>query len=450
MKKINYYLAFLSSLSILLVACGKDRDAQDYKNDLLSKSLAKLQAVQGSYSGYVISKKDGSNMGAMKVTLTAKTKVTQGSDQSGSTAQAVLAVNVDFQGISKMAVVAQDSYFDSERGHFQTDIPIVLRNSQGQFENKTVTISGVVAGEHLVGELQGFEFPEYGAKIDLNKQNISLEALAKRVPPVNGGFSNGGFIGVTHFARGVTKNVLMVLSKPNTTSEVDFYNLFSPVKPVQITLNYGQDAQINFSNGNWDQRVGKLTGQAKLTQVSEGPNGTSISQSVDISLICEVASGNGFACKVQASNAVGNVAEIQLAPNTDGSEINDDNGNRGPLTKSYKGFFVFGPTDKIPSILAVTYPARTRIEEITNLFFPRTEVNVVVNLNIKEIGLSFSKVKWDITKGTLDTTQPPDGVSARVTLTCQNFYFLDENYSFQCRYHSNGNANGQLIFTSEH
>ncbi|MGZ3794482.1 MAG: hypothetical protein ACXVCP_19195 [Bdellovibrio sp.] len=469
MKIRRLYTLYSSAISVMVVAlmlsaCGKDHDLQDYNNDLLVKKLAKLQAVQGSYSGYVVSKKDNSNMGAMKVTLTAKTKVIDGTTSSGSSAQAVLAVNVEFQGVSKMAVVAKDSFFDSERGQFQTDIPIKIKNSRGQDEEKTITISGVVAGDHLIGELQGLEFPEYGAKIDLNRDNVSLEALTKKIPPKNITFTNGGYIGTTRFAKGPTKNVLMVLSKPNTTSELDFYYVFSPVKPVLITLNYGQDAQISFANGNWDQRVGKLTGQSKLPQTQDksaagaGPTDTgsnsagSNSLSIDISLMCDVVNGNGFSCKVEASNSIGSVAEIRLAENTDGSEISDDNANRDAITKTYKGTFIFNVNDnKVPAVLSVTYPARTRLEEITNLFFPKTEIYVVVDLNIKRIGLSFSKVKFDTAKGTLDTTQSPDGVTARLTLSCQNFHFEDEDeeYYFQCSYHSNGTVNAQLEFKSK-
>lgn len=454
MKNNIFTLTLVYTLFLALLGCGKDRDLQDYKNDLLAKSLSKIQAIQGSYAGYVISKKDGSNMGAMKVSLAAKTKVISGSDQSGSTAQPILAVNIDFHGVSKMAVVTQDSYFDSEKGQFQTDIPIKIKNSQGEFENKTVSINGVVVDGRLIGELQVTDYPEYGANLNLAKQqDVNLEALAKKNPPAAGGFTNSGYIGTTHFARGATKNVLMIVSKPNTTSEADFYNLFSPVKPVQITLKYGQEAQINFVNGNWDQRVGKLTGQAKLSQVLVGPNGTSTTQTVDIPLTCELANGTGFACKIQAGNAVGTIATLNLVPNIDGSEVPEDNANRSTITKSYQGIWKLSPTENIPSTLAVTYPARTHMEEITNLFFHRTEMNVLVHLSFGP-SVNFLNVKWDTVNGTLDTTQTVQtgGMNVVLTLMCQNFHFTDaeKGYSFQCHYHSSmGNSDEQFIFTSE-
>lgn len=452
MKKANTCLIFLFTLSIILNGCGKDRDLQDYKNDLLADSIAKLQAFKGSYSGYVTSKRDGLNMGAMRITLIPKTKVIGGSDQSGSTAQAVLAVNVEFQGLSKMAIAAQDSFVDDDKGSFQTDIIVKVKNSQGNFEDKTVTITGIVNGESLVGELQAIDYPDYSAKINLIKQDTSLEVLAEKVKPSNGGFSHGSYIGKTKFTSGTIKNVIMVLLKPNTTSEADFYNLFAPVKPVQVTLNYGQDAQLNFTNGNWDQRTGKLTGQTKLSQVLVSPNGTTTTQNADFSLSCEMANGNGFGCEITASNAVGKVASIDLVPNKTGqTDVEDNQNNRSPITKSYHGILKL-TSGNVDSVLAAIYPARTRLEEITNLYFPRTEVNIVVNLSFRGVGITFSNVKFDTVRGSLDATQNmiSDGLTATLTLTCQNFHFVDKNYSFSCLYHSSlGNTDAQFIFSSK-
>lgn len=452
----NLRLSFLVLIagSFLSQACSKDRNLEDYKKELLTNSLARIQAVQGRYSGYAVSKNDKSNLGAMVVTLRPTTQVSPSKDETKSSAQPLLAVNVEFQGESHMTMTVKDSYFDTESGHFQADIPVQQTNSQGQVETKTVTINGFLRNGKLEGTLEAIDYANYGITFSLSSQGPSLESLAKDGHFPRSIFTKGSYIGSTLFANGTSKAVNMILLKATTTSENDFLNLLLPVKPVELTLNYGNGAHLVFTNGNWDQRVGKLTGQTKLTKSILAPNGNTITQNVDLSLACQITSENGFKCDVNSSSAADAVATIAVSPNDDGRGVPPDSSTtRDAVTKKYLGVLELGSNERVPSKFAVTYAARSRLDEITDLYFPQVEKNVVVNLTFGSVGLTFSTVKWDSNKGTLDATQSivTDGLSTVITLTCQNFFFTDKDYSFNCNYHSSlGNTDVQLKFNSKH
>lgn len=440
MKK-NYFVLLV--LISYLWACSKDQNLDDYKQTRLNQNLAKLQAIQGRYSGYLKSKRDDSSLGALQLTLKATTQVQGSTDESRATAQPILLVNVEFQGVSHVAIVANNSYFDPDSGRFQANIPVQQQNAQGQAHTETISITAVVSAGTITGTLEATGYSDYGGMFVLSRNGKDLDTLAKesKFNP-DSVFTQKNYIGKINFSGGAQKSVVMILLKAPTTSEVDFLNLLIPERLIQINLNFGNDAHIIFNNGNWDQRTGALTGQTTLTRTITTNNNTT-TQTVTLYLYkCDLSQDSkAVDCAISTSNAQAPVAHMNLllSSNANQEPPPDSSSTRDAVVRVYQGQGQLSPGGSwTPVKMTVVDPAKTRMDEITDLFFPPSEEVLQVSISFPgaQVGLNFPTTKWDIAKGTLDGTQTMivDNQSNNLSLSCQNFYFSDKKYSFTCTY----------------
>lgn len=445
----------------MLQACGKDEDLDDYKEIRLEKNLAQLQAVQGSYTGLLISKKTGATLGAMQIQLTASTQVLPSTDQSNASSQPILEATIEFQGLTHMQLAAQNSSYDPNSGTFRANIQInqptpttgtstvATQTTQFNINIGAVVKNGAMTG----GTIEAVGFSDYGASFELSNAGGSLDALAQQtqVSP-DSLFSGAVYTGTTHFAGGVNKPVTLIMMKPQTTSDQDFLTLLVPQKPAQLTLNYGNGAHLLLTNGVWDQDTGLITGLTTLTR--QEPNSVAgqpvVTDSANLQLTCK----NAFLvtdspdCTVTTTASGANVATLNLTPtNATNTEPPADNSTTSAgVSYTYKGSAVL-PGEKTARAVTVTvdFPTRDRLTEITDLYFPTSEENVQVSFNfvgyadIGVEGLSFPNTIWDNLKQTLDSTEnlTVDTQNATLSISCTNFIFAaPKNYNFTCQYYN--------------
>ncbi|MGZ3772241.1 MAG: hypothetical protein ACXVCY_00105 [Pseudobdellovibrionaceae bacterium] len=472
MKTIYLIFALFLS-SAMITGCGKDQNLEDYKKKLLDQDLAQFNAVSGRYSGYVKSNKDkktpglvDKNLGALEITLRTTTQVVNPQDGSKSNAQPLLIASIVFQGESRMSIVGQNCYYDYNSGKFQITIPVtnflnLSSNSNGAASSAVISLNGLIKNGVMTGSLEAMGFSDYGATFSLSQQGASLESLVQASKPEsNIIFLNARYSGTTVFANSnVSKKVDLVILKPQTTSENDFLNLLIPVKPVQITLNYGNGARLLFADGNWNQQTGLLTGHTDLSFSSTSSDGSTSVQTGTLSLTCKQnASGPAFDCSIVTSSSSGAKASIHVDLNQNPSSENgpdDSSTTRDPIIRAYFGEMIVDSDTKVPTSFNVIYPARSRMEEIVSLYYPQAEKLLQINFTFgnPKIGLSFLKVKWDTVKGTLDGIQSTtiNGQAVTATISCENFHFQDEdNYSFSCQYITTlRNSYAELRFKSK-
>lgn len=442
----NFFpILLLVTAALTLQACSKDQDLDDYKKTRLQKNLAEIQTANGKYSGYLLSKQSGANLGALQLTLTATTQVQPSTDESKSSAQPVLLVSVTFQGVSRMTTSAEDTYFDPDTGAFQADVPIVQQAANGQSQTIKISLTGILSNGVLKGTMEAKDYPDYGGTFSLSNKGASLDSLVQASKPTGAAFSQGTYAGTTTFGK-VSKNVSMIILKPVTTSDQDFVSLFFPKIPVKVTLNYGDGALVNFDDSTLDQTNSTVQGNGTITKNN---------QTETLSLTCNGQNTDQhFECSVKTSSAVGEVAHLSLQAST-------DDANKGPAdsdTSSYENHSYDGTVTlrggvSKPAELTVSYAARNRQDEINDLYFPQAEtlLNVNYTLDNGAFGVTFTDVKWDSAKGTLDVTQQgtSDGLSATFSLNCRGFTFGPKPYSFTCDFHSSlGNTYEQIVFKS--
>jgi hypothetical protein len=455
--KVFSLILMLAFTAVLLQGCGKDRNLDDFKKEQLQKNLSEYKSAEGTYTGYLTSKKSGLNMGAVSVNLRAAYNTDPGQDESGSNATPTIITSLEFQGTSRLQVATDKSYYNADSGQFQATFLILQYDTSGHSTSYSILLTGSLHGGQLTGALTALNYENYGATFALSTGSKSIDQLAQDKKPQDAVFAGGTYTGETDFQSGDVKPLNVIFLKPATNSDTDFLNLFLPVKPFEVTLNYGGGALVKFSDSVWDQRVGKLTGHSQLTKSSLNPDGTKApDQIVDLSLTCDLQdSQTDLNCLINTNNTSVAIAQVRVKYNKDGGSEppKDPSDSRGSITRHYQGQLLGKGNGgaNIPTDLTATYGARTPLDEITDLFSPQSEKNLVITLAFGNTGVTFSNVKWDSVKGTLDATQTSvsDGISVTLTLACQGFFFSDKDYSFTCGYHSIlGNTDVQFSFSS--
>jgi hypothetical protein len=436
-------LFILLASTLGLQACSKDQSLDDYKQTRLNQNFAQLQAVQGRYSGIMTSKRTGKTLGALQLTLKATTQVQPSPDESKATAQPVLVANIDFQGASRISVVAQNSYFDPISGKYQANIPVQQTDASGQTKTENISITAAIQNGMISGTLEAAGYSDYGSTFLLNKDGRDIGSLAKEsdIDPSTV-FTQKNYLGTTVFADGTTKAVVMILLKPPTTSQIDFLSLLTPERPLQINLNYGNGAHIIFNNGTWDQRSGNLSGQTPLSRTLI-PSDSTTTQTITLYLNpCQMSQDTTrINCSISTSSSQGPIAHLQLQASSSSNQEPppDKNTHIEAVIRVYNGQAQLTPGAAwTPATMSVVDPAQTRMQEVTDLFFPPSEKILQVSITFPgvQLGISFPTTKWDINRQTLDANQTMvvDNQSNNLSLSCQNFTFSASKYSFTCTY----------------
>ena len=104
--------------------------------------------------------------------------------------------------------------------------------------------------------------------------------------------------------------------------------------------------------------------------------------------------------------------------------------------------------------VGVDYPARSRYDDILDLFLPRTQITLQVAFTTGYTTVTFMRAQWDISTGRLDAindgsstspipnpgSPPPSNPGNPLwvpQIHCTNFYFLQTKKPFICDYSSN-------------
>lgn len=267
------------SLLIALSSCSKDKDLDDYVTERLQSDLAEFKAVEGTYTGYLVSAKDSNvNLGSLKVTLTATTQTSNSSDGSRSTAQPILVSEVEFQGYYQMNIVGQNSLYIPETGQFHTDIPVQVVNGNGQLTTETIALAGTIAEASISGSMQVrghsadagvFTLRSNGPSLrDLNARR-KPDSVTSRAPVLKTyvGTANGVAAG------GQTTPVTMFVTNPPRDKFTEIYYLLYPnaekLMQVSFTLKEGVPG-ATFPVATWDTLNGTLQARQDTNNLNNG------------------------------------------------------------------------------------------------------------------------------------------------------------------------------------
>ncbi len=425
------YPALILATALFTIGCSNDKDLTDYKREKLVKELAALNSAQGDFTGVLTSKRTTQPLGAFKIKWRVSTDVIPSTDESRDSSKPVLMATIEFLGSSHLLINARNGSYDPETGLYQGNIDIPMADKT----TKTITLRALINGAHAIGSLEVVDFTDYGATFDLLRDGEKIDVLAKSIktgPDLR--LTQLYFSGSTHFTVGGDKPVNLILLEPPTTSEGEFYNLMSPIKGVTATFNYGNGAKMEFPAG-WDQRLGVLNGQNTFG-------------SGQISMSC-AQGANTFDCSFSI-DSYGVAADTHVtATATLPPDPPDDSSGRDAIRKEFPGYAEYTPGQWSPISIKLSYPARTRLQEITLLLAPVAEklLEATVVFSAENSVLEkFNTAKWDLRNLTLDgeelhTVPSNPSVQSKHTLSCTDFKFDQQVGEFHCQYSSELLAN---------
>jgi hypothetical protein len=476
-------LASLLAISAL-AGCGKDQDVEDYNNAQLAKDTAKVEAAQGTRTGKLISMRDGSNLGGMEIVFKAGVQVQQQTNGNKASAVPVLRANIILQNGSQMEIDSTDTYYNNDSGEFSMQIPVqepsttttssttntsatsTSSSSQGTSNSTslnggssvatgaapvvtpltaTIYVQGHINGDIVTGTIYEGSHPQFGGRFTLSKNGGDINSLAVGATSSTLDFTQLSFSGTTTFENSKaavkpTRPATLIIAIPESNPQQKFLNVLDPQKAVLLTLNYGSAVHLPLANAQFDQSLGKLTGQLSVF------SGT---QTVTLNTDCNRQSDGGYICthtsNTQSTEVAKTVLNVVSAASAQPSEDPNDS-LREPIFHTYHGSgegFPGSTGHQITSIdMTVVYPSKDRADEILNLFLPESyaeisnmQISLLLDPNSEAaVPVALSGAKWDVNGRELDAQQSLTTIQSTLTLSCQNFSFSSASYDFTCLY----------------
>lgn len=273
-KLSTWIFLALIGLAFALSSCSKDKDLDDYRNEKLQSDLAEYKAVEGSYSGYLVSKENKNiNLGALKITLTATTQTVQSNDESRAFARPVLFAEIRYRGVYESSIVGKNSIYEPSTGHFHTEIEIPIVNETGKDVVETVMLEGSVGSSTLEGVMYVTSDSSGGGAFTLTLNNSSLQDLtAQRKPDVGSGREaiQKSFIGrVTSGGSDTIQkyDVRLHINKPVRDKYNEIYYILRPVTETYLTVTLFLNEHVSgatFPFAIWNNASSTLRGVVLL------------------------------------------------------------------------------------------------------------------------------------------------------------------------------------------
>lgn len=480
--------------------CAQDRNLDDYKKQQAQNDLAKLSAPAGRYSGQLTGL-SGNLLGAMQMTLVARSIANANSDGTAGTAAASLVGTIEYQnGTTSLSFVTTTSNYDSSTGTYSATVVIPTTSSASATSgatassgtptatgSQTLVLSALIRGNLITnGTIQSATSSSNIVNFSLTKNGDPIGSLNAKIgnkaaaanPTANETVS---YIGTTTFnTSGEIKPVQIQILKAAKRTAEDFLVLVNPAENVTVSLNYGPKASLVNPNATRDLSKNSLSGSANLP-IPNPTNSAGALTNLIINLDCQYSNndktltcqqfstsspdpsntqttGTGNAIAYTVANLVSNnqkmpvdtstrISTTQIYPGYRSLEVTDSKTGK-TITKKTSVVVAGVTTSRID--LSITYLPKSRNEELSDLFFTPGEESVEATLILFAdarfpIAVSFPNTVWDQAAGTLSGTGTINNssITATVTFDCSNFRSSPSttaNAAYSCNYHSNQSA----------
>ena len=257
-------IASLGLVSLMLFSgCAKDKNMEDYRREQLQESLTRITSISGSYSGTLISKIDGTNLGGITLKFQARTDVQANTGNVSNQQNAIVSGSLKFQSLTSAEIVFDNGFYDDQTGDFQVAIQIP---QEGGTVSK-LSLSGVVSGDRWLGSIEVKGQPEYGGELNLQRNALppstsSIEVGGSRLQQINR--LNYSYVG-TYQVDGGNFPFKMRFIDRDILPEQKFSKLFSPVRNININCDL-TGIELNFVHAILDDKEGTLTGSDPFDQ----------------------------------------------------------------------------------------------------------------------------------------------------------------------------------------
>ena len=283
-------LALIMSSIFILLSCGKDKNMDDFRRDQLQQSFARITSISGSYSGPVMSKVDGSNLGNILLKFKASTDVQSNSGRVSNDQSVLVSGSINLKSLTTTEVTFDNGFYDDVTGDFQVTIPV----AQDGGVTAKISLTGHISEDHWIGSIDVKDQEEYGASLNLTKDappsnTSSLEVGGVRLQQIK---KLDYLYEGTYRAAGTTAPIKMSFINRDIFPEQSLYKLFSPIRQVSVNCDLTQ-FEVNFSNASLDDKNGLLVAHDPTDQQGHPARA---------SLTCkkfETGSDFGWDCEIQ-------------------------------------------------------------------------------------------------------------------------------------------------------
>lgn len=260
MKSGGIFLGILFLVGF--TGCG-DRTLEQHNREKVAYEFAQIQLIEGTYQGDVIAASDKTSLGSISIFLEAQKKIMNPGEQVTSTQQASLKGTLTLNAPIRSTISFNDGFYDTDRKELMLQFPMTLRSSRVV----NFQISGKFIDDRLEGTIKILEYPDQVGNFQLLKTETPVfkPVIAKNSNASPAGPVSQEWIAHTDRIRSLVLPVyLRILPQVFSDSE-KIYDLLSPVKILDVAIDFGEVVQILFPNAEWDWRRGTLHGE---TQVS--------------------------------------------------------------------------------------------------------------------------------------------------------------------------------------
>lgn len=416
-------------LAILLVGCGRDRDAEDYQKEKRADQLEKIQSIQGNYSGHLLASGSKEKWGALRISLTSASEVQNNNPEEGPISQPILLTSLEFLGTQRLSLTAQKSSYDPESRLLVAEV---------QLQNTIIMISAEVKEGALVGKIESRGHSNFGGQFELLSSNPSLDSLNQKIAPsARALWTQLRFLGQSSFKFGPsTREAEYLIQQDSSSASEQFAQLLSPLKTTSFTVNFGGGTKLTFPTALLDLQTGTL----KAQQTSQ--------EGVMLDLACSLGMDSSFIigglnCSLNNSTVSGPVALFTGEYNIEKTSP------EGFLVQPSLEKKMSGKTRPLPEtsdrsfsvLMTLQRPSLSRTEELQEQLYPISEKKVQVTLVLDPEGLrsvlNLKDLIWDENAKSLRGSSSVNFGNQQVliTLNCDGLR-LDSPEPFSCSYRS--------------
>ncbi|MDD4974376.1 MAG: hypothetical protein PHY93_08480 [Bacteriovorax sp.] len=239
----------------LLVGCSKDKNMEDYRQDQLQQSLARISSVSGTYSGPVISKIDGSNLGNIILKFKASTDIQSNSGSVTNNQNAIVSGSIKLKSLSTTEVSFDNGYYNDVTGDFQVIIPI----AQESGVIAKLSLIGQISRDQWIGSIEVKGQPQNGADLNLLRNappsnTSAIEVSGTRLEQIRR--LNYDFVGF-YKVDNSTSPFKLSFTNRDVLPEQSLFKLFSPVRQVSVNCDF-TGFELDFTNAILDDNSGIL------------------------------------------------------------------------------------------------------------------------------------------------------------------------------------------------
>ncbi len=256
---------------LLLVACGRDRNLDDYNRDKALEDASRMESIEGSYRGTVL---DIGNIevGALQIDLSADRSV-----DSLNLERSVLKTRIYFSGKSPIYLSSEKSYYDWRSGRFQSEFLLSLNSTQ----SRKLLLDGKIISGKLSGNLRVSGFDDHQGTFDLSRVTDGQSAQAYfrsgelREELIGNEIVSLRYRGLIRTSAGQpdenAMRATLDISNRDMNPELRFAEIFSPRKTVRSVLTFNSPGvetssgqifedgfSLSFNLGQWEEAVGSL------------------------------------------------------------------------------------------------------------------------------------------------------------------------------------------------